>query len=225
MTDAKSHFLQIAFSYTALNPHLNLTLSVDGKQELCADMCEPGWGKWRPFDPTSPHWYDTARLKRLIAAYIANGKGGRPVREFLAEFAGLSGSAKQKSVLDTTGMARASLDSLVPFDDKTINDLLQAMVSTSKPIKPEALGIIGRDHWWVTAFCLDGNGDSFAYRKQTGCSGGIPWVVEAAFCALPETESRLIVRGINFTPSLRDPFQQLVGTNHFYSTSLDFDLG
>jgi hypothetical protein len=68
--------------------------------------------KWRPSDPTSAHWYDRARLKRYIAAHLSRDqdiKRSRTVREFIAEFRGLSGSQKQKVVLDETSAARLSL--------------------------------------------------------------------------------------------------------------------
>ena len=54
--------------------------------------------------------------KRLIAGYIAHDQdNGRDhtVREPVAEFRGLSGSAKQKKVLDATGLHRAPLSKLV----------------------------------------------------------------------------------------------------------------
>jgi hypothetical protein len=45
--------------------------------------------KWRPSDPTSAHWYDAARLERLMAAHIARdqdrGRDPRMVREFIGE--------------------------------------------------------------------------------------------------------------------------------------------
>ena len=53
---------------------------------------DPTWRKWQPCDPTSPHWYDAARLRRLMGAYIArdedHGRDQRTVREFISEFRG-----------------------------------------------------------------------------------------------------------------------------------------
>jgi hypothetical protein len=69
--------------------------------------------KWRPSDPTSPHWYDEARLARLIAAHIAHAEDhDRPcptVREFVSEFRGLSGTAKAKAICEAVGAPRKSL--------------------------------------------------------------------------------------------------------------------
>ena len=50
----------------------------------------------RPRNPTSPHWYDEARLQRYLAAHVARDRDlgqRRTVREFIAEFRGLSGTA------------------------------------------------------------------------------------------------------------------------------------
>jgi hypothetical protein len=73
------------------------------------------WPKWWPSDPTSAHWYERKHLERLLAAYIAHDEDQgreRTVREFVAEFRGLSGTAKQKKVLEATGLGRASLSAL-----------------------------------------------------------------------------------------------------------------
>ena len=65
------------------------------------------WRKWTPHDPTSAHWYTAERLRGLIAAYMSDeNRGGRArtVREFVSEFAGLQGTAKQKAVTDEAGL-------------------------------------------------------------------------------------------------------------------------
>jgi hypothetical protein len=56
------------------------------------------------------HWYDEARFERYIAAHVARDQDTsreRTVRDFISELRGFSGSAKQKLVLDETGMSRA----------------------------------------------------------------------------------------------------------------------
>ena len=62
------------------------------------------------------HWYDAERFERLIAAMLnADRRSGRvrTVRELVAQFRGLSGTAKQKVILAELGLARASLEDLV----------------------------------------------------------------------------------------------------------------
>src|SRR5262249_45382079 len=69
-TDAKSRFLQVATGFAWLNPHLALQIEWDGER-LSLDPSNPAWKKWRPSDPTSPHWYTEDRLTRLMGAFIA----------------------------------------------------------------------------------------------------------------------------------------------------------
>jgi DNA topoisomerase VI subunit B len=114
LDDAKERFLQIADDFTWINPHLSLSVYWGrgrGKPiKWSTPASDPGWTKWRPSDPTSPHWYDGARLERLIAAYVAHEQdrklAPRTVREFISEFRGLSGTAKQKTVLDAVSVSR-----------------------------------------------------------------------------------------------------------------------
>jgi hypothetical protein len=73
-----------------------------------------------PSNPTSPHWYTPAHLARLISAYLnhdaVHGRT-RTVRELVSEFRGLSGTGKQKTILEATGLLRAPLTSLVRGED------------------------------------------------------------------------------------------------------------
>ena len=98
------------------------------------------WRKWSPRDPTSAHWYTDERIRGLIAAYVAEERRGgraRTVREFVSEFAGLQGTAKQKVVTDAAGMGRAYLHDLVEDDDVSldrVSPLLQAMQVASRPV-------------------------------------------------------------------------------------------
>ena len=73
----------------------------------------------------------------------------RTVREFISEFKGLSGTAKQKLVLDQVGAARVTLPEFFgtsSIDRARISKLLSAMQGHTKPPKPKDLGIIGADH-------------------------------------------------------------------------------
>lgn len=111
LEDSKERFLQIARDFTWVNPHLRLSLRWDSESNS-VQTSNPAWEKWRPSDPTSAHWYDLARFERYLAAHIARDQDRgqiRTVREFIREFKGVSGSAKQKAVLDEAQAARISL--------------------------------------------------------------------------------------------------------------------
>lgn len=135
LTQAKVPFLQMAEDFGWLNPHLALSVNWNGKNCIDFKATDAAWVKWQPHHPTSPHWYDEARLRRLMGAYIARnqdqGREPRTVREFVSEFRGLSGSAKQKLVLEESGAARLSLPQFFGTGDRVnnagIGKLLAAM--------------------------------------------------------------------------------------------------
>jgi DNA topoisomerase VI subunit B len=214
LADAKSRFLQIADDYAWINPHLTLDIDWFGDKRIIA-ATNPTWEKWGPSDPTCPHWYTPAHLERLIAGYIAHDRDNgrdRLVREFISEFRGLSGSAKQKKVLDATGLHREPLSKLVTdkgVDGDAVIDLLAAMQAHSRPVKPPGLGIIGKDHLrqrFEAAGCEMAN---FNYRKVTDTTDGVPWIVETAFGWCPDADARRLIIGVNWSPGIINPFREL----------------
>ena len=213
----------MAADYCWLNPHLTLTLTWEG-QRVDYKASDPVWAKWRPYDPTSPHWYDEPRLRRLMGAYIArdedHGRPPRTVREFISEFRGLSGSAKQKLVLEEVGASRLSLPEY--FGNGTnghIGKLLAAMCKQSRPVKPVDLGLIGKDHLAARFRASGVDLETFKYKRLIGeTENGIPDVIEAAFGWCPDGEnSRRIITGVNWSPAIENPFRSLGA----YGESLD----
>jgi hypothetical protein len=179
------------------------------------EATDPSWPKWRPSDPTSAHWYQPKHLERLIAGYVADDEDGgrdRTVREFVAEFRGLSGTAKQKKVLEETGLARASLSALRDgdgLDQAAVINLLDAMRAQSRPVKPAQLGVIGETHLRRRFEAAGCEMESFDYKRVTGCTESIPWVIETAFGWCPETSQRRLVTGVNWSPGIINPFRVL----------------
>ena len=114
LTDDRNQFLQIATCYAAFNPHLSLTCDVLGDvTEFPAT--DPDWQHW-PAGRSSPWWWTPEDLRVYLSALIARDRQhreDRTVREVVATFEGLAGSAKQKRVLNQTGLARAKLSSFV----------------------------------------------------------------------------------------------------------------
>src|SRR5262249_3659947 len=112
----------------------------------------PAWEKWRPSQPTSPHWYTRDRFTALLAAYLSEDRRQgrvRTVREVVAEFDGLSGSVAQKKVTSDAGLSRATLEDLVcdgHMDAEAVSRLLQAMQTRARTIKPYTLGVLGAEH-------------------------------------------------------------------------------
>jgi DNA topoisomerase VI subunit B len=222
LEEAGGQFLQVASQYAWLNPHLTLTIDWFGERST-EEATDPAWSKWKPSDPTSPHWYTAAHLERLVAGYIADDADRgrmRTVRELVAEFRGLSGTAKQKAVLGTTGLAREPLSALAngsDLDRGVIARLLEAMKANSKPVKPRLLGSIGRSHFQTRFAAAGCEMESFDYRRVIDTTDGVPWVVETAFGWCPSADTRRLVCGVNWSPGIINPFREL---GHF-GLSLD----
>lgn len=215
LTDARDRFLQMADDYTFLNPHLTLHVNWMGA-ETRIKAIDPAWSKWRPDEPTCAHWYRAEDLKRLIGAYIADDQDNdrdRTVREFIAEFRGLSATAKQKKVLEATGMSRMNLSALVDgrdIDHGRIESLLSAMRQNTKPVKPTDLGVIGKDHLAAKFASIGCEMKSFDYRKVAKENeDGLPFVLETAFGWCERLRERRMVVGVNWSPGILNPFRQL----------------
>ena len=145
-------------------------------------------------------------------AFVVSSGRVRLVREFIKEFAGLTGSAKQKLVLDETGLARAPISSLFESDGAPKHDiigrLLAALKRHSKPVRPEALGVIGREHLRALFTGAGANPNSFRYKRSVGIDeDGLPCVVETAFGFAPGQQGRRIITGANWSVGLTNPFR------------------
>jgi hypothetical protein len=173
------------------------------------------WSKWLPSWPTSSYWYTTEGLCALIAAYIGKeGKGAkaRTIRDFLAEFDGLTGTVTRKTVLANAGLMGTYLHDLVHDDEvdmEAVERLLDAMKAASRSVKPKALGIIGESHLAASLVsCWEIDRDSIRYRRVAESANDMPFVLEVAFGVQSERHERRreIIAGVNWSPILGSPF-------------------
>jgi DNA topoisomerase VI subunit B len=218
LCDARGRFAQMACNLAWLNPHLSLACTWDGERTATASA-DPAWGetKWRPSDPTSPHWYSPDTFTRYMTAHIARdedeGRSNRTVREFIGELRGLARSGKQKFVLDEVGAARSSLAGFFAAGKNAdgVARLLEACRAHSKPIKPEALGVIGEDNVRTRMLAAGAVAQTFRYRRKAAVDEhGMPWLVEAAFAWRDDDDAeRTIISGINWSAAIGDPFSSL----------------
>jgi hypothetical protein len=206
-------------AYATFNPHAGFQLQA-GQTPLMVTPTDPHWQKWRPDWPTSPHWYTPEAFRGLIAAYLADERRTgreRTVREFVAEFDGLTGSLKQKHVLERAGLSGTWLHDLVHADQvhaEVTEGLLQCMQESTRPIQPGRLGLLGEEHLRrVLAQHYRADPATVRYRKKLGMDGGVPFVLEVAFGMKTQAaeEERDLVVGLNWSPALRQPLTQLDG--------------
>ena len=217
---AQADFLRIAEDYTWINPHLTLTVKWDrdgcDPVQWTVPATDPAWRKWRPSDPTSPHWYDEARLARLIAntiAYREDHKEPCPtVWAFVRQFRGLSGTAKAKAICEAAGAGRMSLAQFYGDGEAgRASALLDAMRKQSRPVNPRDLGIIGEAHLRAKFESAGAAAESFSYKRSEIEHDGVPYLAEAAFGFCPKgPDERRIITGVNWSPAIGgDPFRRL----------------
>ena len=144
------------------------------------------------------------------------------MREFVAEFRGLTATAVQRKILAEVGCSHQSLRQF--FGTNQVNregiaKLLVAMKQHSKPVNPKHLGIIGADHLRACFLAAGGNAETFKYEQRKGLTeNGIPYLIEFAFglhqSGLEErlTRTRQIVTGANWSVSLGNPFRNFGST-------------
>ena len=167
---------------------MSLSVTWDGERVFEAERTSLDWTRWRPSAPTSAHWYNAETLQRLIGAEVAyaedHGLSQRPVRDFIADFRGLSSTAKTKAICDGLGLSRRSLADVVT-DPALVAGLLDAMKAGARPVKPKDLGIIGREHLLKRFIAAGAQEDSFDYQMNAFEHDGLPYVIEVAFAYAP----------------------------------------
>ena len=213
---ARPRFLQIAADYAWLNPHLTLDGRLVRRATSGARRRPTGLDEVEAVAIRPRRTGTRRRLERLVAAYIAHDADrGRtaPCASSSPSSAACSGTAKQKAVLDATGLARAPLSALVngsDLDHGTVASLLEAMQASSKPVKPAA----ARASSAATTSRRGSTPPAARWRASTTAGSwtprdGVPWVVETAFGWCPELERRLLVTGVNWSPGIVNPFREL----------------
>jgi DNA topoisomerase VI subunit B len=226
-------FKELAESYVWFNPHLSLRGVWLGEQFIEVAATDPNWEKWRPRNPTSAHWYTASRLQRYLAAHVSRDRDlghHRTVRDFIAEFRGLSGTAVRRKVIEEIGCSHQSLAEFFGVEEINragIAKLLAAMRKYSKPVKPKHLGVIGADHLKQRFLAAGGSAETFKYQRRQGTTDdGIPYVVEFAFglhqSGLTEgaAATRKFITGANWSVGIGNPFRRFGRTGEGVETTL-----
>jgi hypothetical protein len=231
LEEAEGRLQELVAAYVWFNPHLTVRGSWFGQEFINVEATDPQWEKWRPTQPTSPHWYDAARLQRYLAAHVARDRDlgqSRTVRDFIGEFRGLSGTARKRQILDAAGCSYQSLAAFFGVDQVNrvgIARLLEAMQRYSKPVAPQHLGVIGVGHFKARFLAAGGADDTFKYQCRKGITDGIPYVVEFAF-GLHQAGleggrvSRQFVTGANWSAAISNPFRRFGNTGEGLEATL-----
>lgn len=226
LEDSQDQFLQMAQAFAFLNPHLHLTVSWYDDEPRMWSATDTGWKKWSDNMPSSAHWYDAEKLDRLIAGYVSNNPE-KSVREFIAEFRGLKGTAKQKKVLASLGegVFRSTLKEAFvvdgAIDREKVEMLLAGMREHSTPPAARLPGLIGKDHLVARLKEMGCDMDTFGYQRMLDLDDdGMPSIAEVAFAMRgkdDEDEDLIIITGVNWSSAIGNPFKKLGK----YGTSMD----
>jgi DNA topoisomerase VI subunit B len=230
---AGDRFKSLIEAYSWFNPHMTLRGVWFGHEFINVTATIPTWEKWRPHNPTSPHWYDESRLQRYLAAHVARDRElgqHRTVREFVAEFRGLSATAVQRKILAEVGCSHQSLAQFFGIERVNragIAKLLAAMRKYGKPVAPKHLGVIGEEHLKQRFLAAGGNVETFKYQCRKGMTGdNIPYIVEFAFGLHQSgldgaTVSRKFVTGANWSAGISNPFRRFGSTGEGLENTLE----
>ena len=122
------------------------------------DATDPTWTKYRACDATSAHWYSLEQFERYAGALIdlefrKRDLGGTrqktTVRDFIAQFRGMSATDKQKQVLQELGAAHTSLHRFFGSEAQVNHERMKKSLSLvqkhTKAVRPELLGVIGEE--------------------------------------------------------------------------------
>jgi hypothetical protein len=237
---------RLLLQFIAVNPHLSVRFTVDGKPRLDHVATDPEWVKYRACDATSAHWYRLEQFERYAGAVIARDQEARKgqytrekmtVREFAAQFRGMSATEKQKQVLGELGVSHMSLarffGSETHVNHERMNKLLALLRKHTRQVRPELLGVVGEAHLRKVCAELDGEDKSFKYFASPGQdAAGVPYVVEIATCAFKawiagkqQARGRVLITGVNFSATLANPFHSLRGMQGVEGILVDLRAG
>ncbi len=209
----------LPLAYSLFNPHAELMFFSGGSQRQHIKASNPAWKKWRTNRPTSAHWYSEAAFRNLICANLSAERSGvkpKRVRDFVAEFDGLSGTKARAAVLSEAGLSGSLLSDLLvdgDIDHEKAADLLAAMVTESREVDPKHLGIIGREHIVNGLISVGCDKSTIGYRQSRGVIDGVPFLLEMAMGADTEAEEddsrRRLMVGLNWSPTLNTPTNRI----------------
>jgi len=185
LDEAKAEIVSVVSRFAWLNPHAAFNLTWDGDALYTASATDPDWHKWRPSDPAPAAWYDAESFNRLIAAYVAHDQDhgrDRTVRDFIAEFRGLTRTDTRAQILDDVGAARMSLGEFFAKPNSAVK-LLARMQESTKPVAAGDLGLLGKDHFIARFGEMNVDSPTFQYKRALLDIDGVPYAIDAAAAA------------------------------------------
>jgi hypothetical protein len=159
------------------------------------------------------------------------------VREFIAQFRGMSATDRQKQILRELGASHMTLQRFFGSESRVnhrrMEKLLKLLQQHTRPVRPELLGVIGEEHLRQLMISRGGEPKAFKYFASPGhASNGLPYMVEIATCPFKrwvegkeETRGRELITGVNFSATLENPFDTFRGMEGMNEILVDLRAG
>ena len=208
--------------FAAANPHATFSVSAGSKTETL-EATNSEWKKWRTCDRGSAHWCSVDDMRNLLAAHhreqqrldqIGVSHRRLTLRDVLADFDGLKGTKVRKRVLEQAGLSGLSLDDVFDDDDAFVafvaQRLLDAARANTRVVKPERLGLIGKEHMGKTLAAYGVKTSKHRYIPGMDADG-LPFLLEAAFGVRIE-RSRKMVFAVNNSVVCQVPAERIFET-------------
>lgn len=204
----------IAFRFGLFNPNVQITVN-GGCMATPQSARDWRFTKWKPSARSPVSWYYRSQFQNLLCAHLAMDPQ-MFVRDFIKQFAGMSATYAQSSVLDELGLQRTTIADAFTVNGEVNSERVEALHNLicaygGEQIKAKRLGVIGRDLTSRLRMLGDVREDSAAYAKEVIEDYCRPFVVEGWFVAHASAdESRCLLLGINNSPVRVEP-SDLIG--------------
>jgi hypothetical protein len=232
--------------YVWVNPHLSLVFRRDGETLIDHKATTADWTKYRACDATSAHWYSPQQFERYAAALIdrdqtrprkRNDCSKYTVRDFISQFRGMSSTRRQRQILEEIKAQHVSLHRLFGTSTRVNHDKMQQLLKLLKqhtrPVRPELLGVIGKEHMQRMILEADAQPETFWYGVFPGVNAnGAPYITEIAtgihklgLIAGQRAPTRRLITGVNYSATLDNPFDTLRGMEGMSAMLMELRAG
>ena len=139
----------------------------------------------------------------------------RLLSEFVAEFAGLSGTAKRKAVTDAAGLSRAPLSRLAERRrvrsrgwSSGCSGAMSRRGQVDQARRGSGSSVASTSQSDLEAMGGDPGSFAVSASQRASTAEGRPWLLEVAFAHRPGARRRIIA-GVNWSTGIGEPFRAL----------------
>ena len=200
----------VAFRFGLFNPHVSIHVESPGDQGRrplalpCSDR-DLGFKKWQPNASAPATWFTPHQFRNLLCAHLVS-EPGMYVRDFIRQFAGLSSTQVQASVLGSLDLQRSTIADAFTSGGEVLEEAIEGLhnaiaANSGRPIKASRLGLIGRGLHERLEQLGEVRDGSTTYARDLIEDPHRPFVVEGWFAARADASTgRTLLVGVNNSP-------------------------